>query len=403
MKKILLTMAFVLTALGNAWADDDVTVQSSISIPEGSIATLAISLNNNNDYRQLFQMELVLPEGIKVYSVKLNEKRFNSFAQIGFNEIENQRFRILCQSGTDVASIKNTAGVIVNVQLKADPSLIQGTPDLTGYLENIEVTDQNSQKFLPTNKVFNITIGAARAITTLDESSTTYLTANLRSADVEILRSIKADEWSTICLPFDMSEAQVKEAFGNDVELADLTDWSFTGSAPNMESVNLLFSSVNSIQKLHPYFIKISTEKGNISSFIVQNVDIKASEAAVPNNVSDAQDCVCSVKGVFTAGSKVPDGCLFLSGNKFWSSTGNTNIKGFRAYLQFSDDWDDPLVISDSNASRITMSFVDDATKIKDVSASEDDGSIYNLSGQQVENPAKKGLYITKGKKVVIK
>jgi hypothetical protein len=30
-------------------------------------------------------------------------------------------------------------------------------------------------------------------------------------------------------------------------------------------------------------------------------------------------------------------------------------------------------------------------------------GELYNLSGQKVENTAKKGLYITKGKKVVIK
>ena len=45
----------------------------------------------------------------------------------------------------------------------------------------------------------------------------------------------------------------------------------------------------------------------------------------------------------------------------------------------------------------------DDLTKIIDVRETEDDGSIYNLSGQKVERPNKKGLYIRGGKKVVIK
>ena len=404
-------MAFVLTALGNAWADDDVTV-ADITIPEGSIATLAISLNNNKEYRQLFQMDLVLPAGITVYSVQLNETRFGSSAQIGFNEIESQKFRILCQAGLETSSIKLNTGVIVYVQLKADPSLNEGTESLTGTLMDIEVTDQNSQKFTPDAKTFNITIDQPRIIKELFETNTADLTSQTNS-DIEVHRTILSDQWSTLCVPFNMAESQVKEAFGDDVVLADLTAWSCEGLTYNyddevceVDKINLVFESVTSIKAMHPYLIKVSKDKGDVESFIVQNVSYKKKEA-VPENysVKDVNANECIMSGVFKMGY-VPEYGVFLSQNQFWRAKDDktSSINAFRAYLQFEDGEEGyPIILSEANASRITMSFDDDATKIKDVRASEDDGSIYNLSGLKVENPAKKGLYITKGKKVVIK
>jgi hypothetical protein len=43
---------------------------------------------------------------------------------------------------------------------------------------------------------------------------------------LRVIRSIKAGDWSTICLPFAMSEAQCQAAFGDDVELANFSSWS---------------------------------------------------------------------------------------------------------------------------------------------------------------------------------
>ena len=36
---------------------------------------------------------------------------------------------------------------------------------------------------------------------------------------------MKAGEWSTICLPFDMTAEQVQTAFGDDVALGDFTGY----------------------------------------------------------------------------------------------------------------------------------------------------------------------------------
>lgn len=63
-----------------------------------------------------------------------------------------------------------------------------------------------------------------------------------------------------------------------------------------------------------------------------------------------------------------------------------------RAYLQ-----------STESASRMNISFADDATGISEMLIINDQkGAIYNLSGQRVAAPAK-GLYITNGKKFVVK
>lgn len=409
MKKILLTMAFVLTALGNAWADDDVTV-GDITIPQGSINVLKISLDNpDNEYRQLFQMDLVLPTGIKVYSVQLTN-RFNSSAQVGFNEVAPQTFRLLCQSGLETSLISKTSGVIANVQLKADPSLTEGTESLTGTLMEIEVTDQNSQKFRPAAKSFNITIGSPRdAVELWDENEANL--AKQTNVDILVHRIILSDQWSTLCVPFNMAEAQVKEAFGDGVAVADLKEWSCEGLVFNedeqvseVNKIDLVFDSVKSIKALHPYLIKVSKEKGDLDSFIAQYVSYNRNPSPEDYIVTDDDGNSCIMSGVFKMGY-VPKYGVFLSQNKFWRAKDDdtSRIKAFRAYFQFEDEQGYPIIISEANASRITMSFNEDATKIKDVRASEDDGSIYNLSGQKVERLNKKGLYIKGGKKVVIK
>jgi hypothetical protein len=85
-----------------------------------------------------------------------------------------------------------------------------------------------------------------------------------------------------------------------------------------------------------------------------------------------------------------------LSGGTFKkvNSIGNT-IPAGKAYLQ--------LPTSTSSARDISFSFDDEPTGINMVQGIEQkDDSYYNLQGQRVSQPMK-GLYIIKGKKVVVK
>ena len=398
MKKILLTMAFVLTALGNAWADE-VSCTDNVSIPQGSAATLEILLKNDIKYRQGVEFFIELPAGVELLAANVTSRL--PTANIRFNSAGTQKWHVLAWSTDDkTIGTKKEAKGIIEVQLRADPSLVEGTTltgENCGKITKIEMTKPDNSQFFPDDMTFGISIGTAREYIDLwdDQKLPNYE----NPVDVEVHRSIKSEQWSTICLPFDMSEVQVKEVFGDDVKLGELTEWSYEGDLPEVDAISMNFSPVVAILKQRPYVINVSK---SINSFKVQNVSFKSNIKPKDIELDLDGEAYGYMKGVLES-TIVPEDDIFLANNQFWSSTGNTTIKGFRAYFHFEDDSESTIVFNEDNASRISMSFNEDATKIKDIRASEDDGSIYNLSGQKVENTAKKGLYITKGKKVVIK
>ena len=76
-------------------------------------------------------------------------------------------------------------------------------------------------------------------------------------------------------------------------------------------------------------------------------------------------------------------------------------MKGFRGYFDFVDVLTD--VENSISSSRISFSF-DEATGIRDNNREIiTNNRYYDLQGRSVETPAKKGLYINNGKKMVVK
>lgn len=227
----------------------------------------------------------------------------------------------------------------------------------------------------------------------LDETSTVAPVA-ATGVNVKVKRTINANEWSTICLPFAMSEEQVKAAFGNDVELKNFSSWSSeTNIDDEIVSINVGFTSVSAIEANHPYVIKVSTA---ISEFTVDGVDIDPADAEVVVGKGKTKG---TFYGNYVAGTAVPEENLFISGNKFYYSTGSTTIKAFRGYFELKDVLDSYY---DEAPSRVVFDF-GDVTGIQKVSAQgQNDGIYYDLSGRRVEKPSK-GVFIVNGKKVIIK
>lgn len=234
---------------------------------------------------------------------------------------------------------------------------------------------------------------------TLDENSTKAPIAR-PNVNVRVKRTINANEWSTICLPFAMTAEQVKTAFGNDVVLKEFTgaDSDFDND-DNVVGIKVNFDDANAIEVNHPYVIKVSN---NITEFKVNNIVIypQEDEAYIEfdNGKTGSRRVVYSgFYGTYHAETVVPNECLFLSNNKFWYSTGNTKMKAYRAYFEFLDK------LTDKSANtRIDFNF-DETTGIKEVHGNASVEGTYDLQGRKVEKPANKGLYIVNGHKVVIK
>lgn len=236
---------------------------------------------------------------------------------------------------------------------------------------------------------------------TLDEDCATA--PRVRSGvNVLVKRTIKADEWSTICLPFAMKKTDAESVFGDDVIVKSFTGYTAeideTTLIPSAITINFSDYTMSNLKPLKagtPYLIKTTKD---ISSFELDGVNITATTTDVTGNETN-YELDGKFKGTLYK-TKVPDKGLFISGNKFYYSTGNTNMKAFRGWFDLQAIYNEEVSVE----APVFFSFDSETTDINMVHGSGFmiNGSVYNLNGQRVVTP-KKGLYIRNGKKVVVK
>lgn len=287
---------------------------------------------------------------------------------------------------------------LVTVAFTVDASTPLGEYDVT--LKGTMFEYNSSDKDYADDVTFKVTVTDK---ITLDENSTVAPTA-ATGKNVKVKRTINANEWSTICLPFAMSEAQVKAAFGDDVKLGDFTGCEATyDTEENVEALNIKFATATAIEANHPYIIKVAS---SVTEFTADAVNIDPQEASIDKDETSVKVgkntyyFYNSFIGTYVAQTVLDAGTLFLYNNSFNYSAGQTKMKAFRGYFSFMEvlkSAEDKL----PSSSRIFMTF-DDATGVKTMKA-VDNENYYDLQGRRVNEPTKKGLYIRGNKKVFIK
>ena len=249
---------------------------------------------------------------------------------------------------------------------------------------------------LPSSTEINVVYAPDQSFV-LDETATSAPIAHATGASVTVKRTIAANEWSTICLPFSMNATQVKNAFGNNVELAKIKTYEANSNLTNIEVIfdNVDLSSAG-LEANKPYIIKASK---NVSQFTVSGVDMEPDEEKA---IAELDNGKGSFKGTYHAQTVIPENGLFISNNMFWYSVGLTKSKGFRGYFEF----DDVLAEQGMSGNNIAISFGDTATGVTLQTVAEDaeehDTAIYNLQGQRVTVPTK-GIFVKAGKKIIIR
>jgi len=235
---------------------------------------------------------------------------------------------------------------------------------------------------------------------TLDENSTTAPEAY--TGNVLVKRTIKANQWSTIVLPFAMTGDQVKTAFGEDVQLADFAGYEYDEENDQI-TVNFTDISVaDGLKANHPCIIKVSSA---ISEFKVENVEVAPEEDPTVAAVKRTKKQWSELIGTYTAEKVLEASVLFLSGNKFWyaADDGSTKMKAFRAYFDFYDE-----IEGKEKASSVKLQIGDDVTAIDDIRFVESAGAVYTLDGKFIGRNVdlkklQKGIYVVDGKKVAVK
>ena len=400
MKKISIIIFTLLMTIGNVCADNILSV-SDVVIPSGSRAAIEINCDFENRFKG-YQLDIELVDGL---SLELNEagtpiceNGFSTDHTVSGNKISENKYRFAAISFT--GQLLGQSGTVLRVYVQAKEDVAIGS-SFAGKISAIEFTTENNTASHFDDIPFSLTVGEpADTRTVLDENSS-VLPATASGVDVKVKRTIKANVWSSIVLPFAMTSEQMKTAFGEDVEAAEFTAWETTDydDDDNPTAISVSFTEVNAIEANTPYIIKVSSE---INEFVVDGVDVEAEE----------EPCVTTGKinrgtfGSFT-GSYVPrtldEECVFLSDNKFWYSTGLTQMKGYRGYFYFQD------VLGSYNtqqAAPMSMSIIYDDGTVTYINSVDADINIlygsYNLNGMRVDNPTK-GLVIKNGKKYLIK
>ena len=228
-------------------------------------------------------------------------------------------------------------------------------------------------------------------VVTLDETSESYSAPSIGtpgSAEVHLKRTFSAGSWNSLCVPFAISDDEVKTQFGNGAKVAEFT---------RATATTLEFSSCTGIEAGKPYLVYIPEGATQPEYFTFKGV---SHFAGTPTDV--VQHGSANEKTTFHGyfyKSTAPKGSYVLRQNLVYHLVSDMAIKGFRAVLfdgpatqRVFTQW--PLDGTTTGIGNI------DATVIQRY-------NVYNTNGQMVRHAATSlddlphGVYIVNGKKVI--
>lgn len=405
MKKIMFSI-MALAAISTGVMSQNALTVDDILLPQSGQATLTVNYQfDAADTYASYQFNLELPSDLEfVMEEGTNAEYVEGECHNGHTVTANLNEGLLKVTGLSGGkTLIGTSGILLQFTIKPKTSGLTIGHEYSCSIKDIVLATKDAEQIKPDDSNFKVTISQ---YTILEETSTTAPTAQ-SDVDVLVRRTIKANEWSTICLPFAMTAEQITSAFGTGVQVKDFNGIESMTEGDDIVAIEVKFNDVNAIEANHPYVIKLTSKAITYEDgFIVEGVDIAPTgELSVDKDETKVKvgsklyTFYNSFVGTYVAGTTVPENGLFLNGNQFWYSNGSTIMKGFRGYFSFMD------VLSEvANAStRIGFNF-DETTGIKEIHDSNKNvEGTYDLQGRKVEKPTNKGLYIVNGHKVVIK
>lgn len=234
-----------------------------------------------------------------------------------------------------------------------------------------------------------------------DDNSTPIVDKDNTKCNITLDRTLQTGSYNTFSVPFNISADMVKTVLGKGSEgtvIKELTGSSLTGN-----KLGLTFADATSIVAGKPYLIKVPAQVQNPT---FEGITIV--KGSMPK-VTDYVDFVPTMGKTLVVGTSGnennPQSVLFLgASNKFIHPTvinqpddENSYQKGFRAYFRLHEDA--------MSAIEFTSNLDENLTGILDVRNQMEDGrsDIFDMQGRKVQSPAKKGIYIMNGRKIVVR
>lgn len=409
MKKFLFTIAAIAFGMSQASAQTisfgPLNDEGFIEVPQGGQATVAAQYTKESTtivkgykFTLTFQDKYVNTvkdkNNLPVFNLDSDNDAF------AVQRTENNGFSALPAAST--AKLSGTEGSFGTLIFEATADAEIGSTHLV-KVSNAGFTIEEDGA-LKTQLVddFTFTVKIVENRITLDENAE-KAPAAAENVNVKVLRTINANNWSTICLPFDMDATQVKSAFGDDVELAEFAGWAYEeDDNGDCRAITVDFTSCSTITSNTPLIIKTST---NISDFKIDNVTINPDDAEITLKESTDNKKKGSMVGTYKP-IVLDEDWLFLNSNKFYYSSGKTKMKAFRAYFDLFYTIEGAYKVT---SAKINFSVDGEATTIDGIGYQRVVEGVYDLSGRKIKledgdlTKLQKGVYIINGKKVTIK
>lgn len=403
-KKLLLFIAAFFALSGNLTA-----ANYTISVPnftgyKGSDATMAINLTNDAIVSGA-QFDMTLPDGVTFAGYELTDRASGMIMSSG-NGI--YMLYSMPDDGVKHTIAAGNGTTIMNFKLNIAETVEPGNYTIT--FDNVRISGENNEPISSTIASATLTVKEMTTVT-LDEESTTVPTATTTEPVIaKVKRSIKAGQWSTICLPFAMTSEQLTEAFGDGVALAEFTDYQVEdNNYSDASGITLQFTKLAETAGTvanNPYLIKVTNDITYDEGFTVKNVTLDPRNNARVSITKEDDDLNAYTIHFFAylIKSKLPKNSFFISESKFYKvTTSDKYIKGFRAGFRLTN-------INPAFAKPMSIDIDGETTGIFEVKANErtlTDG-VYTINGQYVgknvdSNTLPKGVYIINGKKKIVK
>ena len=206
------------------------------------------------------------------------------------------------------------------------------------------------------------------------------------NSDITLNRTLVANKWNTLCVPFAISEEEIKANFGEGTLVEKF-------EAVNGNTVN--FANATSIEPGVPYLIK-PTVTGTAYTFNGKDVIADA-----PKTEGNAD---VTFQGIYSPTDITNNGTVKAAGvtedGKVLFVNAGSQTKAFRCFFTISDN-------TSITPAMLKISIKGVETAINSIvmgNSNATDNAIYNLQGQRVNgNSLTKGIYIKNGKKFAVK
>lgn len=224
-----------------------------------------------------------------------------------------------------------------------------------------------------------------------------------KNVTIENRGTLHAGEWNMMCLPFKLSAAGYKKAFGEDVKVAEFTGVT-KSEGGELVSFNLAYiNEKNGMKAATPYLIMPSKD---IDTKTLKFEGVKVSTKTTEEQATG--DVNCKLIGTLqpTILNKGHQQLVLKASNElqYMSPNSTTPMQACRAYFELTDTGTGTVAAAKS----FSFSIDGETTGVKviDVNApsTSTNTRVYNMNGQLVGTSVEnlpQGIYVIAGKKVV--